>query len=504
MLFDIYELVHSLTKAEKRYFQRAASAHVIGEKNNYLRLFEVLNQQKQLNEALITEQFRGQHLYLLKRHLQRSLLKSLRMFHSATSVTIQIHTMITEVEVLYKKGLIKAALKSVHHAKKVALRHEQSPALLQLLEWEVKLLSVQRKLVQSRNRISHAFEEADRQLSFYKNFLDCFHLRMDVSALHNKEVVVRRSFAAEDQKKIIRSIKTLGTKNLSGKARWELYNGAGTFFSTLGDYNESHAYHRKAARISEDYSFLVSDELRQYLLSLYSQGISYYYLKKYTEALENLKIIRDMISPLSNKVNKKDIQELFLHTLLLEGFILMDMGRYALAQPVINELARKMETHAALASTSLRTDFYYQQTGFWFCVGDFRRAQTSLAKILQDEEAPKENSARYRFARLMQLLVLLELKEFREIRNLLPATKKFLQKKNQRFKVEECLLDFIVAYAKDEDANTERPDIERFSALKKKLLRLAKDKKEATALRVFNYIAWAESKIQNKPISDLP
>ena len=71
MLFDIYQLVHSLTKAEKRYFQRSASLHVIGEKNNYLKLFEALNRQKKFDEQEIIKEFRGQHLYLLKRHLQK-------------------------------------------------------------------------------------------------------------------------------------------------------------------------------------------------------------------------------------------------------------------------------------------------------------------------------------------------------------------------------------------------------------------------------------------------
>ncbi|MBI4930207.1 MAG: hypothetical protein HY841_05555 [Bacteroidetes bacterium] len=430
-------------------------------------------------------------------------MKSLRTFHTASSVTIQLHTLITEVEVLYKKGLLKAALKLLHHAKKLALHHEQHLATMQLLEWEVKLLSASHQLVRGQKKITNAFEESAQQRELYRNFQDCLRFRLDVSALHNKEIIIRKSKEAEEQKRFPEEIKKLSKKNLSGKAQWELYNGAGTYFSTIGNNIQSNVYHKKAALISKKKNFLLSDELRQYLLSLYTQGISYYYLKKYHEALGNLKIIRDVFASLSDTKNKKNIQELYFNVLLLEGFILMDTGKSNNALPLINELKKQVELHVSSINTSLRTDIYYQQTVFWFWRGDFKQALLWLNKLLQDEDAPKENPARFRFARLMQLLVLLELKEFEQIENLIPATRKFLRKKNQKYKIEEAILSFISAYIRKEEFHSDKYGKEKFSELKKKMLRLVKDKNEATAIRIFDYVRWCNAKIENKTMAEM-
>ena len=502
MLSDIYHLVQSLTKAEKRYFRGFASLHTIGEKNSYLKLFEILNRQKKFDEPVIRNLFRGQHLFLLKRHLQKSIMKSLRTFHTTSSVTIQLQTMISEVEVLYKKKLLKAALKLLHHAKKLALHHEQHLSLVQLLEWEIKLLSSSRQLVRAYKKIENAFEESSQQLNLYRNFHDCFRFRLSVSAWHHKEIIIRKSEEAEVQKKFLEEINKLSEKNLSGKAQWELYNGAGTYFSTIGYNNKSYAYHKKAALISEKKSFLLSDELRQYLLSLYTKAISYFYLKKYRESLSNLKTIRGVFASLSDTKNKKNIQELYFNVLLLEGFILMDTGKSRNALPLINELKKQVEIHNTSLNTSLRTDIYYQQTVFWFWTGDFKQAQSWVSKLLQDEDVPKENPARYRFARLMQLIILLELREMEQIDNLLPATRKFLRKKNQ-LQIEDAVLKFISESTHEEENKNKKIIRERFSALKNKIVRIAKNKNEAYALRVFDYTLWAKAKMENKTIAEI-
>ncbi len=493
MLFDTYQLVHSLSKAEKRYFQCAASLHTIGEKNTYLKLFDALNRQKQFNEAEIQQEFRGQNFYLLKRHLYKSILKSIRAFHEASSTAIQVYSMISEVEILYKKGLTKAALKLVHHAKKIASRYELHLALAQLLELEIKLLAASQQLVHAQAKIGKAFDAAGKEIELYRNFQSCFQFRMNVGAVHNKEIFFHRP---DERKKYLEQIKTLSEKALSEKAQWELYNGAGTYFSASGNQLKGHAYHKKAAAISEKKSFLIREELRQYLITIYSQSISYFYLKKYAEALESLTIFRTVFSSISDPANRKNVQELYLHSLLLEGFIRMDMHTYDTALPVIYRLRKEIDGSGNI-NVSLRNDIYYQQTGFWFCVGNFKEAQFWLTKMLQDDDAPKENPARYRFARLMQLIVLFELNEFGLIENLLPATKKFMKRKGQHFKIEEAMLEFISKYLRSKKMHARN-----FAELKKKLTRLSKEKHEAASLRIFDYLAWAKAKMENKIMSE--
>ncbi len=502
MLNDTHQLVHSLTKAEKRYFRRSASLHTVGEKNTYLTLFDILNRQKYLDENEILDAFRERHLYLLKRHLHKSILKSIYAFHTASSLPIQVQSTIGQVGVFYKKGLSKAALKLVYHAKKIALRHELHPELLQLIEWEIKVLASTQQLARVQKKISLAFKESIRQLELYRNFTDCLKFRMDVGAWHNKEIIISQTENDDGQKEFSKEIKRLNSLHLSGKARWELYNGAGTYFSTIGNDLQGNRYHKKAALISDNKDLLLGDELRQYILSLYLRSISYYYLKKYAESSRNLKIIRGVFSSVSDIKNKKNISDLYYNVLLLEGFILMDTGHYTKALPLIAELKKQVESPASAVNTTLKMDIYYQQTVFWFFIGDFRQAHSWISRLLQDEEAPKENPSRYRFARLMQLIILFEQGETEQVENLLPAAKKFLKRKGGTNKIEEALLVFFSQYARNKAIHSS-DQRESFADLKKKLVQISKDKNEAASLRIFDYISWTTSKIEKKTMSEV-
>ncbi len=47
---QLFQLIKSLNKSEKRYFNLYASRHTIGEKNNYVILFEAIDKQIEYDE----------------------------------------------------------------------------------------------------------------------------------------------------------------------------------------------------------------------------------------------------------------------------------------------------------------------------------------------------------------------------------------------------------------------------------------------------------------------
>ena len=50
---DLHQLIHALTKSEKRFFQLYAKRHVIGEENNYAKLYKLIEVQKEYDEEKI-------------------------------------------------------------------------------------------------------------------------------------------------------------------------------------------------------------------------------------------------------------------------------------------------------------------------------------------------------------------------------------------------------------------------------------------------------------------
>ena len=56
---SLHKLIHSMNPNEKRYFRIHASRHVKNGKNNYMKLFEALEQQKQPDEKRLASMFKG-------------------------------------------------------------------------------------------------------------------------------------------------------------------------------------------------------------------------------------------------------------------------------------------------------------------------------------------------------------------------------------------------------------------------------------------------------------
>ena len=91
---DLFSLIKSLSKSEKRNFKLYASKHVIGEKNSYMDLFDCIEQQKEYDEALIKktnkDKFFIKRFAAHKGYLYVLILKSLRVFHSNRTVELEL------------------------------------------------------------------------------------------------------------------------------------------------------------------------------------------------------------------------------------------------------------------------------------------------------------------------------------------------------------------------------------------------------------------------------
>ena len=102
---DLFNLVRSLNKNEKRYFRLLSGLHA-GEKK-FLLLFDAVDSQKEYDEETIKKKFRKEkfirQLTFTKNYLYKSILKSLESYHS--SADSEIKNLLHRVEILFEKGL---------------------------------------------------------------------------------------------------------------------------------------------------------------------------------------------------------------------------------------------------------------------------------------------------------------------------------------------------------------------------------------------------------------
>ena len=103
---ELFDLVKSLTKSEKRFFKLSSSLQT-GDKN-YLKIFDAIDKQDEYDENALKNLFKKEtfikHFPSEKNHLYKLILKSLRAYHADNSVSSQLKQEIKNIEILYNKA----------------------------------------------------------------------------------------------------------------------------------------------------------------------------------------------------------------------------------------------------------------------------------------------------------------------------------------------------------------------------------------------------------------
>ena len=137
---ELFFLIKSLSKSEKRYF-KVSTPHT--ENAEYLQLFDAIDRQKTFDEVAIKALFKDKafvhQLTTIKNYLKNKILQSLRSFHSKLSVNTELLDIIRNVEVLYHKGLYTICFSELLRAEKKAKHFENSIILFHILDWKRKV-----------------------------------------------------------------------------------------------------------------------------------------------------------------------------------------------------------------------------------------------------------------------------------------------------------------------------------------------------------------------------
>ncbi|MGB0424223.1 MAG: hypothetical protein ACPGED_07870, partial [Flavobacteriales bacterium] len=160
---NLHKLIKSLTKPEKRYFKIFASRHVIGDKNNYLRLFDAMDRQLEYDEAKLLKKFKEEafinRFSITKNRLYQSVLKSLDAFHSNSSIEAQLKRQIHCAEIMFNKSLYDQSEKLLGSAHKVAVKYEKVTSLIEIRKWQKKLLEKKHYEDMDKKELREVLEE---------------------------------------------------------------------------------------------------------------------------------------------------------------------------------------------------------------------------------------------------------------------------------------------------------------------------------------------------------
>jgi hypothetical protein len=180
---QLWRLIKSLNKAEKRNFKLYATRAGSTGDSKFIQLFNVLDRMTEPNDAQARKKMgmtAGQYSNL-KRHLYQQLLTSLRLIFINKEIDIELREQLDFTRILYGKGHYLDALRTLERAKAKAVEHNQDLLHLEILEFQ-KLIEA-RHITLSRqvhNKMDLLLNESAERSYSVLNTSELFNLNIQI------------------------------------------------------------------------------------------------------------------------------------------------------------------------------------------------------------------------------------------------------------------------------------------------------------------------------------
>ncbi|MCX6313934.1 MAG: hypothetical protein NTX08_04300 [Sphingobacteriales bacterium] len=135
----LFQLIHSLEKAEKRHFKLYIKRSSGKEDLKITQLFDALGKMRTYDEKQLLKKLPGiekPQLSNLKTHLYKEIMASLRLLKSTDSIDLQLNEQHDYAHILYKKGLLAQSIRIIEKAKDTARAQYKFQHLAQLIALE--------------------------------------------------------------------------------------------------------------------------------------------------------------------------------------------------------------------------------------------------------------------------------------------------------------------------------------------------------------------------------
>lgn len=496
---ELFELIRSLTKAEKRYFKLAVSVQK-GNKN-YLRLFDMIDKQKEYNEEAILNLFSGEkitkHLHVVKNYLYNLILDCLHIYHMNLSVDATLKKQLHTIKILFEKGLYKQCEKLIAKAKQVATHYENHLQLLELSNWEAQLIWEKSFSGKTEEEMENSYQKEFSIMEKYRNYREYSLLGVKISVNKSKKGKIQHiEDLAIYKKNLDHSLFDSEKNALSFRAKMHFYDFHNIFLSAQKDYVNGCIYSEKAVKLFEENSHQIKENLQLYIHTLKNLIINLFNLKRYDESFITINKL-EKINNSSTVLKKKNLIWIIHAKLALYS----NTGRFDEGVALIEEIKNDFRKSGdSIFYKEIDLLLKYNICSVYVGSECYIDANTWLNEILNDSSTDLRSDI-YSFSRILHLIVHFELGNEELLEYAVKSTYRFLYKRKRIYKIETGILNFIGK--KLPKIKSQQDLMEAFKELRAELIEILKDPFEKKALDYFDFISWLNSKIENRSFAEI-
>ncbi len=497
---ELFQLVKSLEKAEKRNFKLFVQRNAAGADMKTVQLFDALDKLDDYDEEALlrkNKDIKKQQLSNLKASLYRQILASIRILKDDYTIQLQLNEMMDYARILFNKGLYLQSLKTLARIKEEARNSHQLTYCLQALLFEKKIeaLYITRSIEDRAEVLAKEVEAIDDQVSMV-NRLSSLSLRL-------YSWYIRMGHARDEKDRM--AVKAFFESNLpknSGlyKGFYEqhyLYQSYCWYNFILQDLLMYYRYCQKWVDAFEREPHMKHADTQMYLKGIHNLLNAHFMLLNYERFAYTLQKLEDFYH--TKEANSNDnnrlqtfiylytakVNQHFLHGSFTEGLQLVPE-----IESKIEEFRLKMDRHRILV-------FYYKIASLYFGSGNNEKTIDYLNRIINLKVDLRTDLQCY--SRLLHLIAHYELGNYELLEYLIKSVYRFMAKMQNLSVVEEEIFRFL-----RKSFQLDKKQVRSaFIALKNKLEKYRDNPLESRSFMYLDIISWLESKIKNVPVQDI-
>jgi len=496
----LFQLIHSLEKSEKRHFKLYIKRSSTKEDLKIVQLFDAMDKLNDYDEKLLLKKLSGiekPQLSNLKTHLYKQILASLRLLKSAESMDLQLNESFDYAHILYKKGLFQQSLRILDRAKETAKANQKFNFLAQVLALEKRIETL---------HITHSMQMRAEQLSAealeVSGRIDMM-ARLSNLALLVYSWYIRNGHARneKDEERIRRFLEEQLPSNAREQTgfyeRLYLYQIYNWYAFIRQDFLMYYRYSQKWVDLFAEQPLMIRVETSHYIKGLHNLLNAHFDLRNYQKFEITLQQFEDFSQ--TDRVRDNDnfrIQAfVYITTAKINQHFML--GTFKEGLLMVPEVEQKLAEYDLFIDRHRILVLNYKIATLHFGSADYATCIDYLQRIINDQVDMRNDLQCY--ARVLHLMSHYELGNFELMESLTKSVYRFMAKKENLTKVEEEMFRFL-RQTFHLSRHTLKAGFEKFL---QKLKQLEKNRFETRAFAYLDIISWVESKVYQKPMSDV-
>lgn len=426
---DLFQLIQSLTKGEKRHFRLTASLQK-GAKQ-YLRLFDAIEQMEEYDERALKQQFGNERFVrqfnVAKGYLYNMILKSLRGCYADYNANAEAKDLLKSIAILFEKGLTPQAAKLVQKLLALARQHGLQVVLIEALYWQGK---VDDRLLRTEAGVTQNFTELYDALEQYRAALmaeeSLFRIRLALP-----DDAPRTATQLAEANGWMEQIVELG-KAAPNSLNVQLWGLLGRFLFSIGQQDLVAAHNAIAQLVQtfEQNPAWCRERAGSYMMALHNLAASQRMLYD-EEGLERtiakMRHSTELICAETRPVGLHLRTYLFLTTCLHRLRLLNRMGEFRQATLLAPQINQGIEEYGNHLPDELTQAYHLALAESYFGAGQYRQALECNNRVLASPP-PELRRLAWENARLFNLMIHYELGNVELMEHLIRSTYRYFSR----------------------------------------------------------------------------